>query len=289
LEAEDVSGERTVLFNNFFLNKCAAIIIIKLTTVKSMSDVERGCQPAERIFTEDDREIENEEITNNAATGPRKFDGLERGENASEGYGTLRDLLADGGAYARERLSGVYGLSRTEDKAGEELEFEESDVEEVNEALDGQEVSESLEGADELLEPEEEEEGKHRNIVFGMLKNERRRAVLRYMDEFEDETPVALGTLAEEIAAYEQEKTVEELNTAERKRVYVALYQRHLDDLDENGFVEYNDDRGLVEQGPDFEFVTPYIEDEFRADDERIYLENGIIGQAIEKISSYKP
>ncbi|ESS10477.1 MAG: hypothetical protein A07HR60_02492, partial [uncultured archaeon A07HR60] len=67
--------------------------------------------------------------------------------------------------------------------------------------------------------------------VFTLLSNERRRGVVRALQELEP--PVDLGDLAEWIAARENEKTVPELTSEERRRVYSALQQRHLDHLEE--------------------------------------------------------
>jgi hypothetical protein len=55
---------------------------------------------------------------------------------------------------------------------------------------------------------------------------------------------ITLSTLAEHVAARENSCTVRELSSQERERVYVALYQSHLDTLDE--IIEYNNDRKTI-------------------------------------------
>lgn len=85
---------------------------------------------------------------------------------------------------------------------------------------------------------------------FEILKNERRRYVLEYLSNA-DET-VTLSDLADYIAAIENDSTVEDVTSSERKRVYVALYQFHLPKMDRMGVIEYDKDRGdvsLVQKG----------------------------------------
>ena len=47
--------------------------------------------------------------------------------------------------------------------------------------------------------------------------------------------------LAEEIAAIELDKEIPDLNAQERKRVYIALVQGHLDTLHETGAIEFDE------------------------------------------------
>jgi len=71
------------------------------------------------------------------------------------------------------------------------------------------------------------------------IQNSRRRHVLVLLDE-QDE-PMTTSQLAEEIAAIEQDKEISQLNSQERKRVYIALYQKHLSKLDEVDAINYNE------------------------------------------------
>ncbi len=75
--------------------------------------------------------------------------------------------------------------------------------------------------------------------IFDLLSNDRRRHTIRYL---RDQGTATLSELAEHIAAIEQEKTVEELSSSERKRVYTSLQQTHLDRLQEAGMVEIDRD-----------------------------------------------
>lgn len=83
------------------------------------------------------------------------------------------------------------------------------------------------------------------DIVFEILKNSRRREVIRYLREQEER--VSLGEMAEHIAAIENGTTVEALTSSQRKRVYVGLYQCHLPKMDDVGVVEFDQNRGHVQ------------------------------------------
>ncbi|WP_138798456.1 hypothetical protein [Halostella sp. PRR32] len=82
--------------------------------------------------------------------------------------------------------------------------------------------------------------------IFHLLQNERRRNVLRYL-QGEDGT-VRMRDIAEQVAAWEHDTTVKALTSKQRQRVYIPLYQSHLPKLDEEGIIEYNQSRGIVER-----------------------------------------
>jgi DNA-binding transcriptional ArsR family regulator len=83
-----------------------------------------------------------------------------------------------------------------------------------------------------------------RDEVFEVLSNRRRRCVLHHLRR-RGET-VALGDLAEVVAAWENDRPIRELTSDERKRLYTALQQFHLPKMDETGLLEYDRDRGTV-------------------------------------------
>lgn len=80
--------------------------------------------------------------------------------------------------------------------------------------------------------------------VFEVLSNRRRRQVIAYLQECGGRATA--GELAEVIAAAEEGTTVERLSSAERKRVYVSLYQNHLPVMDDASVVDYDPDRKTV-------------------------------------------
>lgn len=79
---------------------------------------------------------------------------------------------------------------------------------------------------------------------FHLLGSQRRRWVLRYL---KDEGKTDLGDLAGQIAAWENETSIERVAYPQRKRTYTSLQQTHLPALAEAGVVEFEADRGVVE------------------------------------------
>ena len=82
-------------------------------------------------------------------------------------------------------------------------------------------------------------------VVFDILRNERRRRVLRHLDDVDGRA--TLGEMAERLAAVENDKPESQITSQERKRLYVGLYQCHLPRMDESGAVAFDDDRGTIE------------------------------------------
>jgi len=99
----------------------------------------------------------------------------------------------------------------------------------------------------------------HKNQLFHLLQNERRRAVLRYLEGREDEA-VRMRDIAEQVAAWEHDTTLQALTSDERQRVYIALYQSHLGKLADAGVIEYNKPRGIVRTTDLFPAVVDYVE-----------------------------
>ncbi|WP_255149590.1 DUF7344 domain-containing protein [Halorarius halobius] len=93
--------------------------------------------------------------------------------------------------------------------------------------------------------------------VFDVLKNERRRLVLRYLKR--NDQPVSTSDLAEHVAAHETGKSIEQISSDERKRAYVGLYQCHLPKMDSMDVVEFNKSRGIVRLGENGSCVDPYL------------------------------
>lgn len=83
------------------------------------------------------------------------------------------------------------------------------------------------------------------DLVFEILSNTRRRMVLYHL--FQHGGPVTVQELAGEIAALENDVSVDELTRQQRKRVYVSLYQTHLPKLEDTGIIQYDDDREEVQ------------------------------------------
>lgn len=97
-----------------------------------------------------------------------------------------------------------------------------------------------------------------RDQIFHLLQNQRRREVLRYLRDA-DEERVRMRDIAEAIAAAEHETSVEALSSKQRQRVYVPLYQNHLPKLDADGVLNYDQDRGIVERAPAAEQLERHL------------------------------
>lgn len=110
-------------------------------------------------------------------------------------------------------------------------------TEETGETLESNEVHEDTENT------EEEAQGLPLDVVFDLLKNQRRRRVLEYL---RTERETTLSDLAEHVAALENQKEVQQLSSSERKRVYVGLYQCHLPRMDDASVIEFDANRGSV-------------------------------------------
>jgi len=98
------------------------------------------------------------------------------------------------------------------------------------------------------------------DLVFEVLKNERRRRVLKYLSG-QDGT-VSLSDLAEHIAAIENDKPETALSSQERKRVYVGLYQCHLPKMDDTDVIDFDGNRGTIDLGDNAEQLYPFLEAE---------------------------
>jgi hypothetical protein len=105
----------------------------------------------------------------------------------------------------------------------------------------------------------DERDGPSKDVIFEVLKNSRRRQILLYL--LNARRTVTTGELAEHIAAIENDVDVTQLDSKQRKRVYVALYQTHLPKLDREGIVEYDGDRGRITLSDNAAALKPYLDD----------------------------
>jgi DNA-binding transcriptional ArsR family regulator len=86
-------------------------------------------------------------------------------------------------------------------------------------------------------------EGPTRDQLFHVLRNQRRRFAIQHLKATSE--PVDVGDLATQIAAWENEVPVEAVTSRQRRRVYNALQQTHVPELEETGIVDV--DRREVE------------------------------------------
>lgn len=78
----------------------------------------------------------------------------------------------------------------------------------------------------------------HKNEVFSLLSNQRRRHVLQVCEGAD--TPIGISELSERVAALEYGKDRKKLDSDERKRVYTAMKQTHLPAMERAGVIEYD-------------------------------------------------
>ena len=93
-----------------------------------------------------------------------------------------------------------------------------------------------------------------------MLSNARRRYVLHYLKQRNGAGPVSLRELVDQVAAWEFNTTIDQLESSDRKSVYTSLKQTHLPRLDEFGIINYNESRGHVELTEQADEVQLYLE-----------------------------
>ncbi|WP_458188850.1 DUF7344 domain-containing protein [Haladaptatus sp. NG-WS-4] len=96
-----------------------------------------------------------------------------------------------------------------------------------------------------------------RDVVFQVLSNQRRRYTLYYLRRHE--SPIEIGELATQIAAWENGVTAEEVTSKQRKRVYNTLQQAHLPKLDETDFIEYEPSHGNITLTERAEILDVYL------------------------------
>ena len=83
------------------------------------------------------------------------------------------------------------------------------------------------------------------DTLYDILRNERRRLILHYLVSVPDHEAV-LGTLATQIAAWENDIPYSSVTSTLRKRTYNTLQQNHLPRMDEVGLIQYDRNRGTI-------------------------------------------
>lgn len=97
-----------------------------------------------------------------------------------------------------------------------------------------------------------------RGEIFSLLSNHRRRYAIHICKREDD--PVTLGDLAEQIAAWEQDKELNEITSDERKRVYTSLQQTHLPTLADAGMITFeNGEVALTERADDLDVYLDIV------------------------------
>lgn len=95
------------------------------------------------------------------------------------------------------------------------------------------------------------------DTVFSVLSNERRRRVLRCLQEKPSGSDIR--ELSRHLAAWENDIPEEAVTYKQRKRVYTSLHQTHLPALADAGVIDYDRDRGTVELTPQASILDEYL------------------------------
>ena len=119
--------------------------------------------------------------------------------------------------------------------------------------------------------------------VFEILKNSRRRETLHYLND--NGGTATLSGLAEHIAAIENDTTVQQITSSQRKRVYVGLYQCHLPKMDSMDVIEFDKNRGTLELARNAEQVCSYLGDSDGSDWYKLYLGLAAVGSLLFLVS----
>jgi hypothetical protein len=111
--------------------------------------------------------------------------------------------------------------------------------------------------------PDDVEPALARDTLFELLKNQRRRDALGYLKA--NDGWATLSDMAEHIAAKENDLPLEGINSKQRKRVYIGLYQCHLPKMAEAGVVDYDKNRGTIQLNDLAAQLYPYLDAEENA------------------------
>lgn len=97
-----------------------------------------------------------------------------------------------------------------------------------------------------------------REVVFEMLSNQRRRYVIHYLLDADEEAE--LRELARAVAAWENDKRPDAVTSQERRRAYNALQQAHLPKMDDAGLIRFDSSRGTVSASEGLDDLQVYLE-----------------------------
>lgn len=94
-------------------------------------------------------------------------------------------------------------------------------------------------------------------MVFSVLSDRRRRYVLHVLRE--QELPITLPELADEVARKEMEGAKTEVPAETLERVHISLWHSHVPKLSDVGIVEHNREQGTVTLAETADQLEPYM------------------------------
>ncbi|PSP27028.1 hypothetical protein BRC65_08160 [Halobacteriales archaeon QH_2_65_14] len=95
-----------------------------------------------------------------------------------------------------------------------------------------------------------------RDEIFDLLSNHRRRYALHAVKRIDGDVEIA--DITEQVAAWENGKSREEITSQERHRVYTSIQQTHLPAMNRAGIIEY--DNGTVTLADGAENLEVYMD-----------------------------
>ena len=94
--------------------------------------------------------------------------------------------------------------------------------------------------------------------LFDVFSNARRRRAVRCLKARNGACD--LSTLVEQVAAWENDTDPDDVTRAQRRRVYISLYQTHLPMLEDHGIVDWDPDAHTIELLPSTRVFDPYLD-----------------------------
>jgi hypothetical protein len=92
--------------------------------------------------------------------------------------------------------------------------------------------------------------------VFDTLKSSRRRQVIKIVGANGE---IELTDLALQVASQENDVEPDDLTDQDRKKVYVSLYQTHLNKLVQEGHIEYSEQTGKVKPNEETRLLNSFL------------------------------
>ncbi len=94
--------------------------------------------------------------------------------------------------------------------------------------------------------------------LFDVFSNARRRLTVRFLRA--NGGTCDLAPLVEQVAAWENDTTTADVTRAQRRRVYISLYQTHLPMLEDHGIVDWDADGHTIDLLPSEGTFEPYLD-----------------------------
>jgi hypothetical protein len=116
-------------------------------------------------------------------------------------------------------------------------------------------------------EPSEDENPLPLDAVYDALGNERRRTTIEYL--LNEDPPISIEPLAKAVASRENDIPVDELDSMDRKKAYVGLYQCHLPRMDDAGIITFDKKSGMINRGVHFEQIKSVLNPEIEKSDRK--------------------